>query len=141
MSLMFARTLFFLTFAAAPALVAQTTALTHVNVVDVTTGVIARDQTVVITQGRISAVGPAATITVPRGAVTSEQRNRFVIPGLWDIDKSSSEIAHDASRPTVTCCVPVKCRWAIGVCALPRKWCHRRPRHGQRPHTDTRVAG
>ena len=61
---------------------APTIALTHVRVVD-GTGVAARaDQTLVITNGKISAMGDAATRKVPEGAKVLDLTGRTVIPGL-----------------------------------------------------------
>ena len=43
-----------------------------------------RDATVVVDDGRITAAGPAATITVPPGADVLDLHDRFVMPGLID---------------------------------------------------------
>ncbi len=63
-------------------------AITHVTVVDVTPRTTAaatrRDQTVVIVAGRITDVGLANRVDVPRGARVVDGRNRYLIPGLWD---------------------------------------------------------
>lgn len=57
-------------------------ALTHVRVID-GTGAAARDgQTIVISDGRIQAVGPAATTVTPPGAVTLDLGGYTVLPGL-----------------------------------------------------------
>src|SRR5262245_65389923 len=57
-------------------------ALTHVRVVDGTGAAPAEDQTVVIANGKIQSVGPAASAQVPSGARVMELRNHTVIPGL-----------------------------------------------------------
>ena len=43
-----------------------------------------RDAMVLVQEGRITAVGPAATTVVPPGAETVDLRDRFVMPGLID---------------------------------------------------------
>ena len=57
-------------------------ALTHVRVIDGTGAPPAEDQTVVITNGRISAVGVAAAVKVPEGAEVLALAGYTVIPGL-----------------------------------------------------------
>src|SRR3989442_5853724 len=60
---------------------APVVALTHVQVIDGTGGPIARDQTVVIANGRIQAVGSTATVRVPSEAKVQELSGHTVIPG------------------------------------------------------------
>ena len=43
------------------------------------------DATLVIRDGKIVAVGPAATVTIPAGAVVQDLRGKYVYPGLVDI--------------------------------------------------------
>ena len=57
-------------------------ALTHVRLVDGTGGPARNDQTIVIRQGRIEAVGPSASTTPPAGARVMDLRGHTVIPGL-----------------------------------------------------------
>ena len=57
-------------------------ALTHVLLVDGTGAAPAGDQTIVIRNGRIADVGPAARVAVPVGAVTMDLGGHTVIPGL-----------------------------------------------------------
>ena len=64
---------------------AQTVALTHVNVIDLERGRVVTDQTVLIADGRIAAVGEASTTKVPRGATRVDYRGKYLIPGLWDM--------------------------------------------------------
>lgn len=42
------------------------------------------DQTIVIADGVIRAVGPTSAITIPVGARRVDGRGKFAIPGLWD---------------------------------------------------------
>ena len=57
-------------------------ALAHVSVVDGTGGPARDDQTIIIEDGRIVALGDAAAVTIPAGATTIDLRGRTVIPGL-----------------------------------------------------------
>ncbi len=59
---------------------AEPLALTHATVVDVRTGRLLADTTVVIRDGRIASVGPAA----PPGIRTLDLRGKFLLPGLVD---------------------------------------------------------
>jgi len=55
-------------------------ALTNVRVID-GTGAAPRDgQTVVIRDGRIASIGPAASASIPAGAVTMDLAGKTVIP-------------------------------------------------------------
>src|SRR4051812_31294792 len=42
------------------------------------------NQTVVIRDGVIQAVGAAGTVTIPSGARRVDGRGKFLMPGLWD---------------------------------------------------------
>jgi imidazolonepropionase-like amidohydrolase len=57
-------------------------ALTHVRVVDGTGGALRENQTILIENGRISAVGAASEVRVPAGARTMDLNGHTVIPGL-----------------------------------------------------------
>ncbi|MGH7606889.1 MAG: amidohydrolase family protein, partial [Gemmatimonadales bacterium] len=57
-------------------------ALTHVRVVDGTGSAPAEDQTVVIRDGKVAAVGPARSVSVPRGAQVLDLRGHTVLPGF-----------------------------------------------------------
>ncbi len=57
-------------------------ALTHVRVIDGTGAPAREDQTIVVREGRIEAVGPAATTAIPAGARVLDLPGRTVIPGL-----------------------------------------------------------
>lgn len=61
---------------------APVVALTHVTVIDGTGAGPRADQTVVITNGRISATGAFASVTIPAGAQTIDGTGHTVIPGL-----------------------------------------------------------
>ena len=57
-------------------------ALTHVRVIDGTGAPAKDDQTVVVSGGKIQAMGPAAEVQPPAGATVIEKRGYTVIPGL-----------------------------------------------------------
>src|SRR5262249_968223 len=59
--------------------------LSHVNVVDVTTGSLQRDFNVTIRDGRIAAVAPAARAAATAQARVVDATGKFLIPGLADM--------------------------------------------------------
>ncbi len=61
---------------------APVTALTHVRVIDGTGAAPREDQTVVMANGRIAAVGPSASTPVPGGAQVIDATGKSVMPGL-----------------------------------------------------------
>ncbi|MCU0649251.1 MAG: amidohydrolase family protein [Gemmatimonadaceae bacterium] len=68
---------------AAPRAPVAPLAFTHVAVVDVESGQLGNDYTVVISGNRITAVGP--DVRVPSGARIIDARGKVLIPGLWDM--------------------------------------------------------
>ena len=71
--------------AAGPAAPLRTYAFLHAAVVPMDREHILADQTVIIVNGRITALGPAARIRVPRHAVRINARGRFLMPALSDM--------------------------------------------------------
>jgi hypothetical protein len=71
-------------------------AFVHVAVVDVRSGEIKSDMTVLLSKNRISKVGPSKTIHIPKNARTIDARGKYLIPGLWDMHVHS---LWDADRP------------------------------------------
>ncbi len=57
-------------------------AVRHVRVVDGTGGEVLEDQTVVVAEGLIQALGPAGDVEIPAGAEILEGRGRTLIPGM-----------------------------------------------------------
>jgi imidazolonepropionase-like amidohydrolase len=57
-------------------------ALTHVLLIDGTGSAPKADQTVLVQNGRIAQVGPAANVPMPAGAVTMDLNGHTLIPGL-----------------------------------------------------------
>ncbi len=60
-------------------------AITHVNVVRLDGAAVLPDQTVLVQGGRITRMGPAGRLKVPRGARLLDSRGKYLIPGLWDM--------------------------------------------------------
>jgi imidazolonepropionase-like amidohydrolase len=60
-------------------------AFTSVNVIPMDSERVLADQTVVVRNGRITAVGPAASVEVPAGAVRIDGRGRYLLPGLAEM--------------------------------------------------------
>jgi len=60
-------------------------AIVGVTVIDPTSSQpSASDQTILVSDGVISAVGPSASVAIPAGARRVDARGKFAIPGLWD---------------------------------------------------------
>ena len=60
-------------------------AITHASVINVRSGEISADQTVLIDNARITYVGPTAGAPSVRGALVIDGTGKFLIPGLWDM--------------------------------------------------------
>ncbi len=63
---------------------AQTLAITGATIIDGTGKAPLADGVVVITAGRIAAVGPMGEVAIPDGAKRIDSRGKYVIPGLMD---------------------------------------------------------
>ncbi|HEX5345195.1 MAG TPA: amidohydrolase family protein [Duganella sp.] len=63
----------------------QVTVIRAGKLVDVVAGTVLKDQTIVITGERISAVGPSASTSVPAGAQVIDLSAQTVLPGLIDM--------------------------------------------------------
>jgi hypothetical protein len=61
------------------------TAITHVSVIDVTSGATRSDNTVVVAGTHITYAGPATNARIPDDARIIDGRGKFLIPGLWDM--------------------------------------------------------
>jgi imidazolonepropionase-like amidohydrolase len=60
-------------------------AVTNVAVVDVETGDVRRDETILVRHGVIQAVGPGSAVPLPDAALVVDEHGRYAIPGLWDM--------------------------------------------------------
>ena len=71
-------------------------AFVHVAVVDIRSGQIKPDMTVLLSNDRIRQIGSSKVVHVPKNARTIDARGKYLIPGLWDMHMHS---LWDASRP------------------------------------------
>ena len=82
------------------------TAFVHFNVVPMTSDTVLRDRTVLVADGRITAVGPAKDVRVPRGATQVDGHGeQFLLPALADMHTHTSnpaELALFASHGVLT---------------------------------------
>ena len=60
-------------------------ALVGARIVDGTTRSPVEDGAILVRDGRIAAVGPRASVTLPPGVRTVDVRGKTIIPGLWDM--------------------------------------------------------
>ncbi len=61
---------------------APVVALTHIRVIDGTGAAPLEDQTIVISEGKVQSIAPAATAKVPAGAQVLDLKGYSVLPGL-----------------------------------------------------------
>jgi hypothetical protein len=73
-------------------------AFTHVAVVDVQSGKIPPDMTVLISGQKIPEVGSSRVVHVPKQAHSADARGKYLIPGVWDMHVHS---LWDAERPAM----------------------------------------
>jgi imidazolonepropionase-like amidohydrolase len=71
--------------------------LQHVTVIDGTGAAPQPDQTVVITGGRITAVGPSSKIKFDKTARVVDGQEKFLMPGLWDMHVHIAGLSADPS--------------------------------------------
>lgn len=65
--------------------VAQPLAIINVNVVPMSSEVVLEDQTVVVSNGKITSLGPVDTVPIPRDAEVIDGTDRFLMPGLAEM--------------------------------------------------------
>src|SRR5215472_5019819 len=70
-----------LVWGALPAM-AQTIAIRAGNLIDPAKGTVSKDQTIVVKDGKITAVGPG--VSIPKGAEVVDLSKEWVMPGLMD---------------------------------------------------------
>jgi imidazolonepropionase-like amidohydrolase len=75
----------------------QPLAFTHVTVVEVRSGQLLRDQTVIVEGNRIREVAHSGAVRIPSGALVVDAIGKFLIPGLWDMHTHVLETSHDSS--------------------------------------------
>ena len=71
--------------AGAPAPADRPVAFVHGNVIPMDTDRVLRDQTVVVSAGRIAAIGPSPQIVIPAGARRVDVAGAYLSPGLADM--------------------------------------------------------
>lgn len=59
--------------------------ISRVSVIDVTSGTVIPERTVVIESGRIRSIGADGAFPVPRGSRRVDGRGKFLMPALWDM--------------------------------------------------------
>lgn len=83
--------------AAAAADIEPALAFTSVNVLPMTAGEpVLRDQDVLVENGRITAVGPSASLHIPGDAVRIDGRGKYLMPGLADMHAHLEHFDHPA---------------------------------------------
>jgi len=58
---------------------------THVTIIDATGAAAKPEMTVVLTGDRITELGPAGKVRIPKDAQVIDAMGKFLIPGLWDM--------------------------------------------------------
>jgi imidazolonepropionase-like amidohydrolase len=74
-------------------------AITNVRVVDVATGGIRVEQTIVILDGRIREVAPRQRVRLPAGVKVIDAKGLYAVPGLWDMHVHTSSTAMKPRYP------------------------------------------
>lgn len=64
---------------------ARAIAFVGANVIPMDREQVLQNQTVIVRDGRITAVGPAASISVPRGSLRIDARGKYLLPGLAEM--------------------------------------------------------
>lgn len=64
---------------------AESLAVIHVNIVDLTGSPIQKDRTVIVEGNRIVQISKGSRVKLPKGAKVVDGRGKFLIPGLWDM--------------------------------------------------------
>ena len=75
----------FVALLAASSVWAQTTAFVNVNVVPMSSETVIKQQTVVVSGGVITALGPVDEVPIPKGAKVIDGTDRFLMPGLAEM--------------------------------------------------------
>lgn len=70
----------------------------NVHVVPMTGEMVLRNRTVVVRDGSITGIGPAAEMAVPPGAFTIEGRGRYLMPGLADMHVHLTSVTFEYLR-------------------------------------------
>src|SRR3712207_2661339 len=68
-----------------------TVAIRNVTVIPMTGAAPAARQSVIVRDGRIVAVGPAARVRIPAGAAVVDGAGKYLIPGLFEMHAHTSK--------------------------------------------------
>lgn len=79
------RSLLLLALYALPAPAVETTAFINVNVLPMAAEVVVEQQTVVVRNGIIAAIGPVDDVPIPEGATVVDGTDRYLMPGLAEM--------------------------------------------------------
>lgn len=63
----------------------QSIAFTHINIIDVRRGSLARNMTIIIVGDSIQEIGKTGKVHILRKALIIDAHGKFLIPGLWDM--------------------------------------------------------
>jgi imidazolonepropionase-like amidohydrolase len=74
-----------LTLLVLPAMASETTAFINVNVIPMAADVVNRQQTVVVRNGTIAAIGPVDDVPIPEDATVVDGTDRYLMPGLAEM--------------------------------------------------------
>jgi len=58
--------------------------ISRITIVDVETGKLVPDQTVIIDGEKIVSVGHYSSVSIPKGSIVKNGKGKYLIPGLWD---------------------------------------------------------
>lgn len=78
---------------------APTIAFLHANVIPMDAERVLRDQTVVVTGGKVAAIGPAPAVKVPAAATRVDASGRYLIPALCDMHVHIEGVAWQMMQP------------------------------------------
>ncbi|MEP6849144.1 MAG: amidohydrolase family protein [Acidobacteriota bacterium] len=67
-------------------------AIINANLIDGTGKAVVNNAVVVIENGRIKAVGPAASVRIPKGAKKFDAQGKYLLPGLWDMHSHFEQV-------------------------------------------------
>ena len=97
-------------------------AFERVTVVPMDSERVLRDDTVIVRDGKIAAVGPASRTPLPAGAQRVDGAGKYLMPGLsdmhvhlYDTDQSIDYLAHGLTTVTVLNGSPAVLRWRNAV--------------------------
>lgn len=91
----------------------QVVAFVDVTVVPMDRDWVLKRQTVIVREGRIAELGPAARVPVPEGALRVDGRGKYLMPGLAEMH---------GHLPTSSSSTPIRSRTSPTSPAAPASW-------------------